>query len=146
MHLYIDIKSRVIPTNMQLTKQTDYAFRVLLYLCDAPAETLSNVKDICAFHDISHNHVAKVVVKLTKLGYIDSVRGHGGGIRLAKPPEDINVAQVIRDFENTLEPVNCFTPRCAMLPGCKLKGVLFEAMNEFIESTARYTLADLQAK
>ncbi len=129
---------------MQLTKQTDYAFRVLLYLGDAEGDALANVKDICAFHDISHNHVAKVVVKLTKLGYIESIRGHGGGIRLAKRPKDINVSEVIRDFENTLEPVNCFAPRCAMLPGCRLKTVLFEAMNDFLESTARYTLADLQ--
>lgn len=128
---------------MQLTKQTDFAFRVLLYLGQEPEGGLANLRDICDYYGISHNHVAKVAVKLTKLGYIRSVRGHGGGIALLAKPEDINVAQVIRDFESSLQPVNCTAPACKLLPDCKLKSVLFTAMNEFLESTSKYTLADL---
>lgn len=130
-------------STMQLTKQTDFAFRVLLYLGQVPAGELAHVGEICDFYEISHNHVAKVVVRLTKLGYIRSVRGHGGGIQLLAAPEEINVAQVIRDFETSLRPVNCEDPKCRLLPGCKLKTVLFDAMDEFLKSTAKYTLADL---
>ncbi len=130
---------------MQLTKQTDFAFRILLYLGRAPEDSMSNIRDICDYYGISQNHVAKVVVKLTKLGYISSLRGHGGGIRLLAKPEEINVGQVIRDFETSLQPVNCESPKCVLLPDCKLKSVLFSAMNDFLESTSRYTLADLLA-
>ena len=138
-------------TQMQLTKQTDFAFRVLLYLGQnagqnvgqSPEETLCNLRDICDYYDISQNHVAKVAVKLAKLGYIRSVRGHGGGIALLAKPQDINVAQVIRDFEPSLQPVNCTAPACKLLPNCKLKSVLFTAMNDFLSSASQYTLADL---
>lgn len=132
-----------VPTQMQLTKQTDFAFRVLLYLGQMPEETLCNLRDICDYYDISHNHIAKVAVKLAKLGYIRSVRGHGGGIALLAKPEEINVAQVIRDFEPSLQPVNCTAPACKLLPNCKLKSVLFTAMNDFLKSASQYTLADI---
>lgn len=130
-------------STMQLNKQTDFAFRVLLYLGQVPAGELAHVAEICDFYEISHNHVAKVVLRLTKLGYVRSVRGHGGGIQLLAAPEEINVAQVIRDFETSLRPVNCIEPKCRLVPGCKLKAVLFDAMDEFLKSTATYTLADL---
>lgn len=128
---------------MQLTKQTDFAFRVLLYLGKASDGRLVNVRDICQYYDISQHHVAKVVVKLTKLGYVESVRGAKGGIRLARLPDTINVSAVVRDFETTLQPVNCSQPKCVLVPGCKLRGVLFEAMEAFLSTTADYTLADL---
>lgn len=128
---------------MQLTKQTDFAFRVLLFLSRLPAGDLTNIRDICGFYDISHNHIAKVVVKLTKLGYVESIRGHGGGIRLAKGPIEINLAQVIEDFETTLDPVNCMAPPCKIVPNCELKRLLFEASNAFLKSMRSYSLADL---
>jgi Rrf2 family nitric oxide-sensitive transcriptional repressor len=128
---------------MQLTKQTDFAFRILLYLGQLPDGELANIKVICAFYDISQNHIAKVVVKLTKLGYLTSVRGHGGGIRLAKPPAAINLAIVIEDFEATLKPVNCDSPLCRIASSCQLKGLLFEATNAFLETMRQRTLADL---
>jgi Rrf2 family nitric oxide-sensitive transcriptional repressor len=128
---------------MQLTKQTDFAFRILLYLGQLPDGELANIKVICAFYDISQNHIAKVVVKLTKLGYLASIRGHGGGIRLARPPSSINLAQVIEDFETTLKPVNCDNPPCRIVTSCQLKGLLFEASNAFLETMRQRTLADL---
>ena len=124
---------------MQLTKQTDFAFRVLLYLGKLEGGARANIREICEFYDISRNHVAKVVLKLTRLGYISSVRGQGGGI------ERINVAQVVRDFEATLRPINCETPRCRLSPDCHLKSILFVAMEGFLASLSAYTLADLLA-
>ncbi|WP_320837042.1 Rrf2 family transcriptional regulator [Zhongshania sp.] len=128
---------------MQLTKQTDFAFRILLYLGQLPEGELANIKVICAFYDISQNHIAKVVVKLTKLGYLSSVRGHGGGIRLAISPSAINLANVITDFETTLKPVNCDSPPCKITSSCQLKGLLFEATNAFMDTMRQRTLADL---
>lgn len=128
---------------MQLTKQTDFAFRILLYLGQRPAGELANIKGICEFYGISQNHIAKVVVKLTRLGYLISIRGHGGGIRLALPADKINLAQVIEDFETTMKPVNCTTPRCRILSSCQLSGLLGEAADAFLETMRQKTLADL---
>ncbi|MBN50572.1 MAG: BadM/Rrf2 family transcriptional regulator [Spongiibacteraceae bacterium] len=131
---------------MQLTKQTDFAFRVLLYLGGIEAGKRVSIREVCEHYDISHNHVAKIVLKLTTLNYIDSTRGHGGGIQLAKSPEMINVAQVITDFETTLQPVNCTSPRCKIISTCRLKDVLAEASSAFLASASNHTLADLLAK
>ena len=121
---------------MQLTKQTDFAFRILLYLGQLPEGELANIKVICAFYGISQNHIAK-------LGYLSSVRGHGGGIRLAISPSAINLANVITDFETTLKPVNCDSPPCKITSSCQLKGLLFEATNAFMATMRQRTLADL---
>ncbi|WP_373079580.1 Rrf2 family transcriptional regulator [Zhongshania sp.] len=131
---------------MQLTKQTDFAFRILLYLGQLPEGELANIKAICEFYGISQNHIAKVVVKLTKLGYLASVRGHGGGIRLAVQPAAINLASVIEDFETSLKPVNCDTPPCRIAASCQLKGLLFEATNAFMNTMRQRTLADILPK
>ena len=128
---------------MQLTKQTDFAFRILLYVGQLADGELANIKEICEFYDISQNHIAKVVVKLTKLGYLISTRGHGGGIRLAISPATINLASVIEHFETTLKPVNCDSPPCRIVSSCQLRGLLFTATNAFLETMRQQTLADL---
>lgn len=128
---------------MQLTKQTDFAFRTLIYLGSLPAEQWARVQDVCDFYDISANHISKVVVKLVKLGYVEAARGKGGGIRLGMPPEKINLARMAEQFETTLKPVNCVQPRCRIINQCKLKGILDDAMAAFLQTLAAYTLANL---
>lgn len=134
---------RKLRIQMQLTKQTDFAFRVLLYVGQLPEEELATIREICDFYDISQNHVAKVVVKLTRLGYLQSIRGKKGGIRLAQPADQINLASVVEHFESTMQPVNCMAPRCTIVASCRLKGVLHEAMTAFTQTLAAKTLADL---
>ncbi len=128
---------------MQLTKQTDFAFRTLIYLAELPEDKLSHVKDVCDFYDISPNHISKVVVKLVKLGYVEAHRGKGGGIKLGMAPENISLAQVVEEFETTLNPVNCMTPRCRIVKQCRLKGLLNDAMKAFLDTLKDYSLADL---
>lgn len=128
---------------MQLTKQTDYAFRVLIYLGGLPKGELAQIQQVCDFYDISSNHIAKVVVKLASLGYINAYRGKGGGISLALDPSSIKLNNVVTDFETSLRPVNCEQPRCCISTNCELKGILFSAMQQFLEVLSRYSLADL---
>lgn len=128
---------------MQLTKQTDFAFRTLIYLGELPEGELSHVKDVCDFYDISANHISKVVVKLVKLGYVKAQRGKGGGIKLGMPPENISLAKVVEEFETTLKPVNCMKPRCRIVNQCKLKGMLHDAMKAFLDTLKGRSLADL---
>lgn len=128
---------------MQLTKQTDFAFRILIYLGHLPAGEKAQIQQVCDFYDISSNHIAKVVVKLAKLGYINAYRGKGGGIELARPSCSISLADVVRDFETGMKPVNCEQPLCRISGSCELKGILFAAMQAFMGEMGRHTLADL---
>jgi len=129
---------------MRLTRYTDYALRVLLYLGTHP-DKLATIGEIAAYHNISRNHLMKVVHQLGALGYIDTLRGKGGGIRLAHKPEEIILGDVVRHTEENLEIVECFTPGnsdCIIQPGCRLKTVLDEALGSFLATLDLYTLAD----
>lgn len=129
---------------MRLTRYTDYSLRVLMYLAVRP-DGFGTIQSIAEAYDISRNHLMKVVQELNRRGYIDTVRGKGGGMRLRLPPERINVGRVIRDMESDLALVECFGPnnRCVITPDCVLKNVLADAMGAFMAVLDRYTLADL---
>lgn len=128
---------------MQLSKQTDFAFRVLIYLGQLAPEQRATVNEICDYYGISANHVAKVVARLAASAWIESSRGKGGGIRLALAAEDINLAEVVALFETTLTPVNCDEPLCRINSSCQLKSVLAEAMQGFVAVLRDYSLADV---
>jgi Rrf2 family transcriptional regulator, nitric oxide-sensitive transcriptional repressor len=134
---------------MQLTRHTDYALRVLLYLA-YKGEELSTIREISDKHRISENHLMKVVNRLSKLGYVTALRGKGGGLRLARAPQLINVGEVIRDTEETRHVVECLAAdyggACGLTSSCTLKAVLKEAHAAFFENLNRYTLQDLAPK
>lgn len=125
---------------MQLTKHTDLSLRVLMYLALNPKQG-GTIADVAQRYGVSRNHLVKVVHRLATLGYLKSVQGRGGGIYLARPAAEINVGQVVRSTENTLEMVDC--TRCPLLPGCQLKGALAQATRKFLETLDDYTIADL---
>lgn len=129
---------------MRLTRYTDYSLRVLMYLAVRP-DGFGTIQSIAEAYDVSRNHLMKVVQELNRRGYIDTVRGKGGGMRLRLPPEEINVGRVVRDMESDLALVECFGPqnRCVIAPECVLRNVLSDAMNAFMAVLDRYTLADL---
>lgn len=131
---------------MQLTKQTDFAFRILIYLAHCPTEERQQIQQISDYFDISQNHIAKIVVKLGKLGILQTSRGQGGGICLARPPQDIKLTDIVRSMESVLSPVNCKEPPCAISPHCRLRGLLDNAMDAFLASLEPYTLNDLLSR
>jgi Rrf2 family nitric oxide-sensitive transcriptional repressor len=134
---------------MQLTKHTDYALRVLMYLA-YKGEALATIKEISDTYRVSENHLMKVVNRLARYGYVATVRGKGGGLTLARSPELINVGQVVRDTEETQYVVECLAQGyggdCAITPTCKLKGILSDAQKAFFAELDRYTLKDLVPK
>ena len=83
---------------MRLTIHTDYALRILMYLA-LKKDGLATITEIAATYDISKNHLMKVAYKLGAAGYAESVRGRGGGLRLAKPAEAIMLGEVVRNTE-----------------------------------------------
>ena len=133
---------------MQLTLYSDYSLRVLIYLAVAP-ERIATIEEVARSYDISKAHLTKVVHQLGRRGYVETLRGRRGGIRLARPPQEIGVGQVVRAMEENLALVECFDPahsRCAIQTACGLRPVLDEALAAFLAVLDRYTLADLVAR
>lgn len=94
---------------MRLTNYSDYALRSLIYLAVKPEpHLLANINDIALRYNISKSHLTKIIHQLGQLGYIDSVRGKNGGIRLARAPEDINLGVLIKKIEPDFALVECF--------------------------------------
>ncbi|SIT89214.1 transcriptional regulator, BadM/Rrf2 family [Edaphobacillus lindanitolerans] len=124
---------------------TDYSLRVLMYLgAKAPAE-LSTIQGISDAYGISKNHLMKVTHELGKMGYVETVRGRGGGVRLAVPPEEINIGAVVRQTEDDFNIVECFSStanRCVLSPICGLRGALNRALLAYLAVLDEYTLAD----
>lgn len=129
---------------MRLTAHTDYSLRTLMYLA-VKKEGLATIDDIAEAYGISGNHLMKVVHELGLAGYIQTVRGRQGGMRLARPPGDINIGEVVRRTENDLNVAVCFVEAggCAIQPCCVLQQALREALKAFLTVLDDYTLADL---
>lgn len=129
---------------MRLTAYTDYSLRVLIRLALRPGQ-LVTIAEIARSYDISEQHLMKVVHQLGVAGYIETVRGHGGGMRLARKPAEIVIGDVVRHTEPDLCLVECFrAPQsCAIAPACTLAGILDEALQAFLAVLDRHTLADL---
>ena len=130
---------------MRLTTHTDYALRVLMYLALRPGES-STIQEIADRYGISKNHLMKVVQHLGAAGWIETSRGRGGGLRLAKPASAIDLGAVVRSTEEDVALVECFKPEehlCAITPACRLKGIFAEALEAFFQALSRHTLADL---
>lgn len=131
---------------MRLTMYTDFSLRVLIYLGTNDRQTLTTIQEISDAYQISKNHLTKVTFELGKAGFIETVRGRGGGIRLAQDPEQINIGTVVRKMEDDFHLVECFDKennRCPIAPVCGLKGVLGKALHAYLMVLEEYTLADL---
>lgn len=130
---------------MRLTLYTDYSLRVLLYLA-FKKDGLATISELADFYKISRNHLVKVVHNLGLSGYILTTRGKHGGIRLARPPDDILIGEVVRETEPDFDLLECFNPaedHCVITRSCGLKSVLFDARNTFLGILDQYTLADV---
>jgi Rrf2 family nitric oxide-sensitive transcriptional repressor len=129
---------------VHLTSFSDYTLRTLIYLGLRPQE-LCTIDEIAAAYDISTNHLMKVVQKAAQAGDVVTVRGQHGGMRLARPPEAINIGAVLRRTEPDLNIAVCFgsDSACCIQPACVLQGALGDALAAFMAVLDRTTLADL---
>ena len=129
---------------MRLTTMTDYAMRILMYVAHNP-DRLCTIAEIAAAYRISEPHLMKITHQLGKAGFIETVRGQGGGMRLATSPGEINLGDVVRSIEPDFALVECFAAGdgCALTGHCRLAGILSGALDGFLAHLARYTLADL---
>jgi Rrf2 family nitric oxide-sensitive transcriptional repressor len=130
---------------MRLTLHTDYALRLLMLLAMEPAD-IHTVEEVARRYRISRNHLMKVTQTLVQAGFIGSLRGRGGGLRLKRPAEAINLGAIVRSTEDNFALVECFDRErnaCVVSPACGLRGPLDEALRAFLAVLDRYSLADL---
>lgn len=129
---------------MRLTTFSDYCLRVLIYAGIQPDRRVT-IDEIAEHYRISRNHLMKVVFRLGQLGYLETVRGKGGGFRLKADPADINIGRLVRETEEDLQLVECFGEDsvCAIEPACVLRSTLGKALGAFFAVLDQTTLADL---
>lgn len=127
---------------MQLTQHTDFSLRVLMYL-GATQNQKVTIDELATHLGILRNHVTKIVNRLANLGYIHTMRGKGGGMKLARSPADIIIGAVVRQTEPSTALVNCQSPPCSIRNVCKLVYTLADAKAAFFKVLDDVTLADL---
>lgn len=129
---------------MRLTKFSDYSLRVLLYAA-GKGDTLATIEETAELYGISRAHLKKVVLLLTRNGFLRGHRGRTGGFTLAQAPDRINLGQVLRVTEPDFGMVECFLPgnMCHISRRCHLPGIINEALDGFMSTFDRYTLADI---
>jgi len=128
---------------MKLTLQTDYALRILMALASEPHRIIS-VEEIAQKFSISKNHLMKVARALMSSGYVKTLRGRNGGMRLAKPAEKIAIGDVVCAIEPDMNMVACYTnTECALLPNCRLKPLIGTGVAAFIHALNQKSLSDL---
>ncbi len=129
---------------MRLNAFTDYGFRVLMRLAGSPDKSFSSL-DLSQEFGTSRHHLSKVIATMAKAGFVTTRRGHGGGIRLARPAHTITLGEVVRVMEKCSALVECFRAdggNCTLSEGCRLSGRLEMAHQMFLEELDRATIAD----
>ncbi len=129
---------------MRLTSMTDYALRLLMYVALHP-DRLCTIREITQAYGISEAHLMKITHRLGLQGWIQTVRGKGGGMRLAHAAQDINLGEVVRGIEPDFVLVECLgaDSRCVLTGSCRLARVLDEALGNFLLHLDRFTLQDI---
>jgi Rrf2 family transcriptional regulator, nitric oxide-sensitive transcriptional repressor len=130
---------------MNLTVQSDYAFRTLMFLA-VRGQQNSTIQEISEHYGISRGHLMVLVHRLGNLGFLKNTRGRGGGVRLARPSSEIRLDEIVRATEPDFRMVECFEPdsdRCLITSFCRLRGVFGEALDAWLGVLTKYSLADL---
>lgn len=130
---------------MRLTRQTNYAIRILMY-CAANEGRLSRIPEIAAAYTVSELFLFKILQPLVEHGLVETVRGRNGGVRLGKPAAEINLFDVVRVTEENFAMAECFendATECPLVDSCALNSALREALNAFFGVLERYSIADL---
>ncbi|MGC4027422.1 MAG: Rrf2 family transcriptional regulator [Steroidobacteraceae bacterium] len=129
---------------MRLTMMTDYALRLLMHVAQHP-DRVCTIAEVADVYGISKAHLMKVTHQLGQTGWLETLRGKGGGMRLAHAPRDINLGKVVRSIEPDLAIVECFSAdnHCVLTGNCRLAFLLGGALRSFMDHLDGYTLADL---
>lgn len=128
---------------MHLSLYTDLSLRLLVYLGARRGEAPVGARHVAAQFNVSAHHMHKVAQGLRRHGYIESISGRHGGLRLARRPESIALGDIVELMEGSGSLVDCQRGPCLLHGGCTLKGMLDRAERVFIDELRRHTLADV---
>ena len=128
---------------LQLTRRADYALRLLIHLAgiEGGRAQIAQIAQIAEAQAISRTHLMKIANDLTRAGFTEALRGRGGGIRLGRDPQDINLGDVINVMEPPCPLVDCTS--CNLVHGCGLPAVLDRASRAFRAELVKHSLADI---
>lgn len=132
---------------MRLTRQTNYALRILMY-CAANEDRLSRIPEIAAAYSVSELFLFKILQPLVENRLVETVRGRNGGVRLGRPADKISLFDVVRVTEENFAMAECFendAAECPLVDSCALNAALREALGAFFEVLARHSIADMVA-
>ncbi|MBP7002770.1 Rrf2 family transcriptional regulator [Amaricoccus sp.] len=129
---------------MRLTQFTDYALRMMMYAA-AHGDRLVTIEEVAEAYGISRTHLMKVANLLSRSGFLTSVRGRSGGLRIARPVQEIRLGDIVRATEPDFAIVECFGSdnRCRITARCRLRGILAGAMFAFLKELDAHSLHDL---
>lgn len=130
---------------MRLTRQTNYAIRILMY-CAVNKDRLSRIPEIAAAYSVSELFLFKILQPLVENGLVETVRGRNGGVRLGRPADKINLFDVVRVTEESFAMAECFendASECPLVDSCGLNSALREALGAFFAVLEKHTIADL---
>ncbi|RKP54801.1 Rrf2 family transcriptional regulator [Pararobbsia silviterrae] len=139
---------------MRLTDYTDYSLRVLLYLT-VRRDRLATIQEIAEAYGVSKNHLMKIAQRLGELGWIETVRGRKGGLRLAPDSTHLTIGRIVRETESDFALAPCFARHgsdaaagdveqtCVIAPSCQLKDVFARARDAFLRELDNHTLAQI---
>ena len=133
---------------MRLTVYTDFALRLMMYLSVEDTRH-PPIQEIAKAYGISHNHLVKITQQLRELGWIETIQGRGGGLRLRVPPEEIGLGDVVRATEDDFRLTECFDPassQCVLTEACQLSVVLHQALAAYFAVLDEHTVADLRRR
>lgn len=125
-----------------------YALRVMIDLAEHQAECYVPLKEVAARQDISEKYLENILKVLVQNGFLEGLRGKGGGYRLTRSPDQYTVAEILLLTEGSLAPVSCLTPgapACERMANCRTY-TMWKGLNDLIaDYFGKITLADLAA-
>src|SRR5262245_4517021 len=130
---------------MRLTRQTNYAIRIMMY-CAANEGRLSRIPEIASAYSVSELFLFKILQPLVENHLVETVRGRNGGVRLARPAGQLTLFDVVRVTEENFAMAECFendASECPLVESCALNSTLREALNAFFAVLERCTIEDL---
>ena len=133
---------------MKLNAKTDFLYRALIYVALHP-DRLVTAREIAEAYDLSHNHISKVCQELIRHGFLEAQRGRGGGVRLARKPEDIQLGELLYLGEANPKVIDCESGTggvCRISPACRLKGIFAQAQRAFLEVLNSHSLAEVTSQ
>lgn len=128
---------------MQLTRFSDYALRLLMYVSRGDGSRPITIAEVGQQFDISHNHLVKVAARLSKLGWISATRGRNGGLQLGPGAEQLTIGTILRELEGRKGIIDCTDPPCALHGNCRLKRALDDAEDAFYQALDGITLGEV---